>query len=141
MSILKQIPKKHCEYCDEEIKGRSDKRFCNDDCRNNYHNFKNSLNDAYLRKVNRVLRQNRRILQEINPEGKGYSTRVRLEDKGFNFNYFTSMRPARDGGYYFYCYEEGYLEIKTDYFLLVRREVEERKEPSGSSPAAETDRK
>lgn len=74
-----------------------------------------------MRKVNKILRQNRRILTELTPDGKNYASRERLEDRGFNFSYFTHTRAARQGGYYTFCYEYAYIEIRSDFFLLFER--------------------
>ena len=38
---------------------------------------------------------------------------------GFDFQYFTSTYTTKDGAQYFYCYEQGYLPIEKEFFLLV----------------------
>ncbi len=121
MAILSTQASRFCDYCGEQIRGRSDKRFCNSECRNGFHNHMSGINDAFMRKINKVLRRNRRILIELTPDGKNYATRTRLEDLGFNFNYSTHQLPSREGQYYTFCYEFGYLEIKDNYFMLVHR--------------------
>ena len=89
-----------------------------------------SVNDAYMRKINKILRQNRRILADLTPDEKNYVSRIRLEDRGFNFSYFTHTRPARQEGFYTFCYEYGYIEIKQDLFLVFEREDKRKRETS-----------
>lgn len=43
---------KQCLFCGSELKGRSDKKFCNDFCRNNYNNSRTQSDiDSSPRKV------------------------------------------------------------------------------------------
>lgn len=116
---MMKVEAKACLECGAEIKGRVDKKYCSDQCRTSYNNRLNSDETTYMRNVNNILRKNRRILIELNPEGKSRVTRTKLKTKGFDFAYFTSTYTTKDGALYFYCYEQGYLPIEKDYFLLV----------------------
>lgn len=115
--LMKQ--EKNCEECGTPIIGRIDKRFCSDQCRNTFNNRQNSDVTNYIRNINNALRKNRRILMELNPEGKIKLSREKLLVKGFDFTYYTSTYTTKDGSQYFYCYEQGYLPIEKDYYLLV----------------------
>jgi len=110
---------KNCEECGNLIVGRVDKRFCSDQCRNAFNNRLNSDVTCYIRNTNHALRKNRRILIELNPMGKSRTSREKLLAKGFDFSHFTSIYTTKDGAQYFYCYEQGYLPIEKDSFLLV----------------------
>ena len=121
MALLTDKPVRECDYCGEVLRGRADKRFCNAECRNGFHNHHAAIEDAFMREVNKVLRRNRRILSALTPDGKNYATRTRLEDRGFSFKYFTHLSPSRDGQQYTWIYEHGYLEIRPNYFMLVVR--------------------
>jgi len=112
---------KLCLDCQETIKGRADKKFCSDQCRNNYNNQLNSDSNNYIRNVNNVLRKNRRILEEFNPEDKVKIAREKLADKGFNFTYFTNTYTTKKGSVYHFCYEQGYLQVENDQIILVKR--------------------
>lgn len=114
---LKQ--EKSCEECGSVIIGRIDKRFCSDHCRNSFNNRLNSDVTNYIRNINNALRKNRRILIELNPEGKTRLSRDKLLSKGFDFSCCTSTYATKEGARYFYCYEQGYLPIEKDYYLLV----------------------
>ena len=74
-----------------------------------------------MRNVNNILRKNRRILIEANPAGKTKISREKLNQKGFDFNYFTNIYKTKEGSIYYYCYEQGYLPIENNWYLLVER--------------------
>jgi len=111
-----------CLDCSSELKGRSDKKFCDDQCRSNYNNRLISENTSYLRQVNSILKRNRRIMEELNPDGKTRISRKKLVAKGFNFDYFTNIYQTQTGKTYYFCYESGYLPLEHDEILLVRKE-------------------
>lgn len=116
---MPEIIEKTCVECGAPIKGRLDKKFCGDQCRSSFNNKINSDDTNYMRNINNVLRKNRRILIDLNPEGKNRVSREKLNSKGFDFNHFTSTYTTKEGAQYFYCYEQGYLPIEKEYFLLV----------------------
>ena len=114
--------KKKCIECGEPFEGRSDKKFCSDQCRTSYYNRQNADSTNYMRSVNRILRKNRKILAELNPQGKSKVQKTRLLDKGFSFNYFTNVYNTKNGNTYYFCYEHGYLPLADDFYALVVRE-------------------
>ncbi len=116
---MTSLVEKKCLECGEKIIGRADKKFCSDPCRINYNNKLNSDETNYVRNVNNILRKNRRILLELNTTGKSRVSRDRLAEKGFDFNYYTSTYTTKEGSHYFYCYEQGYLPVDKNYYLLV----------------------
>ena len=112
-----------CLDCGEIIFGRVDKKFCSDQCRNNYNNRMNSDNTVMVRNVNAILRKNRRILADLVPtEGKINVHKDKLVNKGFNFNYFTHLYVTQKGSSYRFVYEYGYLPLDNDFYMLVIRE-------------------
>jgi hypothetical protein len=113
---------RYCLDCGEVLHGRADKKFCNDQCRNNYNNQLNSSSYNLVRNINNVLKRNRRILEEANPTGKTKTTQKKLAVKGFNFDYFTSLYQTQNGKTYHFCYEYGYLPLDGDEVLLVKKE-------------------
>lgn len=111
-----------CQECNTNFHGRSDAKFCSDMCRNAYNNRKHSYSTPYIRKINSILRKNRRILQSMNPDGKTKMPRQKLISKGFDFTYHTNTYTSKKGNHYFFCYEEGYMAIDEDWLVLVRQE-------------------
>jgi hypothetical protein len=122
MNLLRENKNRTCEHCGEKILGRSDKRFCSDYCRNSQHNLENRDNSNYMRKVNNLLRKNRRILAKFNPNGKAKILGTALMEEGFNFAYFTNIYETKKGGKYYFCYDQGYIQIEDGYYALVVRE-------------------
>lgn len=113
---------KVCLECEEVLKGRIDKKFCSDYCRNSYNNKVNKDSKNLIRNINNRLRKNYKILSELNNTGKTKVTRTKLYDKGFDFNFFTSLYKTKTGNTYYYVYNEGYLPLDNEVFLLVKRE-------------------
>lgn len=100
---------KTCLQCGTEIKGRADKKFCDDSCRNIYNNNASKDITNLMRNVNRVLSKNRKILADLNPNGKMRTTREKLIAKGFSFNHFTGIYETKEGRRYYYVYDQGYF--------------------------------
>ena len=113
---------KKCLECEEVLKGRVDKKFCSDYCRNAYNNRVNKDSKNLIRNINNRLRKNYKILSELNITGKTKVTRTKLYNQGFDFNFFTSIYKTKTGNTYFYIYDEGYLPLENEYYALVKRE-------------------
>lgn len=114
---------KLCLECDTEIKGRADKKFCSDYCRNSHNNKLNKDSKSLVRNVNNRLRKNYRILDSFElKEGKTRTTKTRLMDKGFDFEYITNLYTTKKGSTYFFVYDLGYLPLDNDYYMIVKRE-------------------
>jgi predicted nucleic acid-binding Zn ribbon protein len=114
--------KKTCPVCGDAIIGRIDKKFCSDQCRNEFNNKQNQDANSFIRRINHSLRKNRRILEALNPEGKTKISKNKLVNKGFDFRYFTSIYRTKTGNTYYFCYEQGYLPLDNDFYALVRRD-------------------
>ncbi|MBT8178884.1 MAG: DUF2116 family Zn-ribbon domain-containing protein [Eudoraea sp.] len=112
-----------CLECGEPIRGRADKKFCSDYCRNAYHNQRNKDSKNLIRNINNRLRKNYRILDSFPlKEGKTRTTRNKLMDKGFDFDYFTNLYTTRKGSIYYFVYDLGYLPLDNDFYMIVKRE-------------------
>src|SRR6059036_2201179 len=102
---------RNCLACNRSIKGRTDKKFCDDSCRNNYNNRLNSDASPLIRNINNILRKNRRILEELLSGMEKPVTVIdkqKLIEKGFHFEYFTEQFTNDRNEKYFYCYDYGY---------------------------------
>ena len=109
----------YCLECGAALMGRADKKFCNDQCRTNYHNKENREDTEVIRNINGFLRKNRGILKDFNPSGKAKISKSELLTAGFNFKYFTHIYKTKDNRYYYFVYEYGYIDLKNGYFALV----------------------
>ena len=120
------MEKRNCLECKEAIIGRSDKKFCSDQCRNLYNNRYKNDNTNLVRNITNIIRKNRRILRELNPEDKAKVHKDKLLEKGFNFNYFTNIYITKSGTTYFFCYEYGYFQMDGGfYFLVINKKLKE----------------
>ena len=111
-----------CQCCDKPVRGRSDKKFCDDYCRNNFNNKLRSSENNLIRNINHVLMKNRRILANYLSGASGAKKMKRelLSSEGFLFGYHTHQRQSRKGNLYRFCYEYGYLE-RGDGVVIVKR--------------------
>jgi hypothetical protein len=118
-----EATQKQCLSCGKTLKGRIDKKFCDDYCRTQYNNQLKAEDTAVIKKINAVLRSNRRILErQIAPgEEMGKCPRQKLADAGYNFQYLTHQYTNKKGNVYFFCYEYGYLLLEGDWVLVVKR--------------------
>ena len=108
--------KSFCLHCDKLLRGRADKKFCDIDCRNAYHNELSKEDDKEIRRITNIVKKNRKILKTL--LGNAKLTKVKkdiLMRRGFSFDYLTQVQ----GGYRF-CYEYGYISSPDDYFLIVK---------------------
>lgn len=112
-----------CLVCGDKLRGRVDKKFCGDQCRNSYNNTLKRTNNNLIRNINNQLRKNYRILETINSGDKTKTTKNRLLQMGFSFDYFTSIYTTKTGSTYFYLYDQGYLPLDNDFYLLVKKDL------------------
>jgi hypothetical protein len=111
-----------CLECGEPLRGRADQKFCNDLCRNAWNNKKLGKSSNYMRKVNRILKQNHAVLREMNPEDKTTAFKTTLEKQGLNFDYHTHTYTTRNGRVYYFVYDQGYAELENGKYVLVKKE-------------------
>jgi hypothetical protein len=121
-----EIELKPCLNCHKPVKGRTDKKFCDDNCRNNYNNQLKSNTINLVRNINNALGKNRRILENLFIAGEEMTktTRNKLLQKGFQFKYITHTYTNKKGNIYFFCYDIGYLPLESEWYLLVKRRAE-----------------
>ena len=121
-----EVMNKTCITCGKTIRGRSDKKFCDDYCRNNFNNQLKADDNNFVRNINNALRKNRRILNELlaGKEDTAKTTKDKMIQQGFQFKYLTHTYTNKKGNTYFFCYEYGYLPLEHDWFLIVKRKEE-----------------
>ena len=114
--------KKKCIVCSSDIFGRSDKRFCSDNCRAVFHQSENKSVSALVKKTNKVLLKNYKILSRFNPDGKKIINRDRLENAGYSFEFMTQIITTKKGNQYTFCYYQGFMQLEDGKLILVKRE-------------------
>lgn len=115
-----------CLNCNKIVKGRTDKKFCDDYCRNSYNNQLKSTKNNLVRNVNNALGKNRRILESFfkNNDDTTKASKEKLLQKGFQFKYITHTYTNKKGNVYYFCYDIGYLPLENDWYLLVKSKEE-----------------
>ncbi len=114
-----------CGFCGKELKGRSDKKFCNDSCRNAFnHKNRENNNDLFLPIIS-ILKKNRAVLAEARKDKKTKMLSIpkeRLLELGFNFHYCTEHIRYEEYDHYF-CFDLGYVIKKPGKCELLGRDA------------------
>jgi len=108
-----------CPECKTSFSGRSDKKFCSDQCRYLHNNRLKEDKEKEVIRITSILRKNRTILKRLNPVGK---TTVRNEVfaiEKFDFNYYTHTYITSKGDKYFFCYEYGYHLLPNERIIII----------------------
>ena len=113
---------KLCPECGTKVIGREDKKFCSDYCRNAFNNKVNRDSKNLIRNTNNRLRKNYKTLSDLNISGKTKVTKAKLLNNNFDFKVFTSIYTTKTGNTYYYVYDQGYLPLDNDFYLLVKNE-------------------
>ena len=110
-----------CQICGQAFFGRSDKKFCSDQCRAQVNNQKRKADagELLILNINRILRKNRSILKSLSPLGKTTTRKEYLVIQGFDFRYYTHQFQARNSNIYHFCYEYGYMLLPEEKVLIV----------------------
>jgi len=108
--MLMSVNTKHCLTCGDSLRGRTDKKFCDDNCRSIFNNKRYIDEKGFVKKVNHLLLKNRRILASY-VEGAKETEMVPKEllyHRGFHFTYFTHTAISKEGTTYYCCYDHAY---------------------------------
>jgi hypothetical protein len=113
---------KNCRACGHLIRGRSDKKFCNDYCRNGFNNQLKAPTENNIRNINHQLLKNRRILEAMLPleEKMVIVGLLELTGKGFNEAYHTQTKTTATGNTQYFCYDLGFFKIENEKCVIVR---------------------
>lgn len=112
-----------CINCGVVLIGRTDKKFCDDQCRSHYNNKIKMENNSTIKSVNQILKRNRCILERFNPAGKTRVTRIQLITAGFDLNFHTHIYHTQKGDPCVFCYDYGYQKLTRNEFLLIKSDV------------------
>jgi hypothetical protein len=100
-----------CPVCNTTLHGRSDKKYCSDQCRyieNNKHKIES---EQPILNINKVLRKNRAILKTLCPIGKATVRRDVLEAMGYDVSVFSSVYLNSKKQIYYLCYDYGFTPL------------------------------
>lgn len=112
---------RECLDCGSLLRGRSDKKFCDDQCRSNYNNRLKAGDFSILRPVNAILRKNHSILTKLCSGKKIRLNKDELLKQGFDLTYHTHLHNTENGNTYYFCYDYGYMRMKDEMFLVIKK--------------------
>jgi predicted nucleic acid-binding Zn ribbon protein len=121
--MIKQV--RHCKFCDRPIdsaKARADRQYCDERCKNAYHNSKNMAENVELQRIELVLRKNRRILKKMfTKKDSGEMKREKLLKDGFDFDYHTHHVISKiKKNEFIFCYDFGYCALAAGTYKIVK---------------------
>jgi hypothetical protein len=114
--------KNNCATCQKEIIGRSDKRFCSVQCKNEHHaQMRRNTRDA-VAEIDGYLHRNREILATL----MGDATKVELDRlvlnrTGFRPEYHTSTYLNKEGKTYRIIYDYAWMDFSDQKILIIRK--------------------
>jgi len=117
MNDLTSKTVKKCAECDEPLSGRMDQKFCSDQCRASYNNRQNIVKNSEIRRINKILEMNYKVLTSLISNGESRLLKSELRKSGFVFNYFTSIYKLNNQ-LVFFCYDKGLKQLDSNHFLL-----------------------
>lgn len=110
-----------CRFCGAELYGRSDKKFCDDNCRNNYHyKTKCKEDDGVVKTVNVALSSNREILKSLCAGSKAIVKKKLLDDQDFDYELITNIYKAKSESEYRIVYDYAYKMLNDDDVKILR---------------------
>src|SRR5690625_5412757 len=117
-----KVSERKCLFGKKPVMGRADKKFCYSDCRSSHYNQLHRASNNFIRKINRRLTRDRRILKELNPEGKTTVHRNQLVKMKFDYDYYTNVYQTKAGTIDYFYYDHVYLAQDSGFYALVERQ-------------------
>ena len=111
-----------CKNCESKLLGRVDQKFCSAQCRSDFNNRLNGKDNNLIRRIDGILRKNKRIMESLNPDGRMKIHRSKLIEMGFDFNYFTNTYKTKNGTTFYFCYDLGYQYLCEDFYFIIERQ-------------------
>lgn len=112
-----------CLNCGEEIKkGRADRKFCDEGCKNEYHNNQKGNARQEILRIEKALKKNLQILKKVlGTKKEEILKRETLDKMGYNFKYHTHHEISTMKNYeYTFCYNYGYRTVEDDNVKVVK---------------------
>ncbi len=116
---------RRCKQCNKLINlnaGRRDRIFCNAGCKNKYHNTQLYNEQQEIKRIQLVLKKNRRILKKlIVRKDRDQIPRESLLKEGFEFDYHTHQVTSKiKSNLYIFCFDYGYCQMNDNKYKLVK---------------------
>lgn len=112
-----------CLQCGKGIRsGRSDKKFCDALCKDEYHNSRKITTHKEIQRIDLALKKNRKILKQLfQPKVDKLVEREVLLKAGFEFSFHTHYLVTKiKHNEFVFCYDYGYREVKNGLFQIIK---------------------
>jgi hypothetical protein len=110
-----------CLTCGKPLRGRSDKKFCNEGCKNEHNNRLQHEERESIKAIDRILKRNRRILLlSLGDHRTRIVTTPQLLNAGFRFDYHTHQFANHQSDFYVFCYDYGHLALEDGRCMIVK---------------------
>ena len=111
-----------CLHCRKRLSGRSDKKFCSINCKNQFSYKNRSRTKTEVQEVDLILHRNHLILTTLmGDQEKIQIDRMVLARAKFNFQFFTSIYRNKENKIYYLVYNIAWMEFSNQTILIVRR--------------------
>ena len=97
--------------CDDPLIGRTDRKYCSDQCRYLANNKNKQETERPILDANKILRRNRAILKKLCPSGKATIRKEILDAMGYDVNFFSSIFLTGKKMIYYLCYDYGFTPL------------------------------
>lgn len=112
------VENKNCLFCGTILSGRSDKKYCDDNCRNNYHYRLKKDSNIIIKSINASLIKNREILKSFITGIKTVVLKEKFVELNFDFDVMTNIYKTSKGLEYKVVYDYAY-RIVNEYEVLI----------------------
>jgi hypothetical protein len=121
---MKKEPK-DCLNCGQPLdpgKGRVDRLYCDERCKNAFHNARSIEENGELNRIELVLKKNRRVLKKMFArKDKDQISKERLLKEGFDFVFYTHHVTSKIiGNSFTFCFDYGYREVEPGVYKIVK---------------------
>lgn len=118
MTKIDSIPEALCHHCGRPLLfGRSDRKFCNDTCRNTFNRElrkKKLAEESIPDQIIKLLKKNYALLLRFNPSQNNevIVDRYQLHKAGYAYNYFTGRDQLPDGEIRYRCFDQCWVDLE-----------------------------
>jgi hypothetical protein len=111
-----QIPNRYCKQCGKIInpdKGRADRLYCDELCKNRFHNQVKMMENGELQRIDLILKKNHRILKKMFLKKQHDEiANEKLLKEGFDFDYHTHHVISKiKKNEFIFCFDYGYCTL------------------------------
>ena len=117
-------PAKYCKVCGTPLKGRRDKKYCNIQCKNQYHLDLKSMHRSEIETDISFLLRNRTVLHELLDQDGHKKRKVKrsiLQRMGFRFHNYTGTFLNSRNKMYHYVFDYSWVPFSDQDVLIIKQ--------------------